>query len=67
MTDRTAASKTGHPLPASKEARRDRVPEHLVREKGLGDDPAECVQPAGKPVDPDGEPYGGTAEGGGNR
>ncbi|HYD11257.1 MAG TPA: hypothetical protein VEC11_00250 [Allosphingosinicella sp.] len=47
----------GHPLPASEEAGHDRLPEHVEAEKGLGDDPAPRVQPAGDPVDPDGDPY----------
>ena len=49
-------SGTGHPLPRSAEAREDLVPEHLVREKGHGDDAA---APAldGKAVAPDGEEY----------
>ena len=48
---------TGHPLPHSAEAKMDQIPEHLVREKGLGEDSAEAVQPAGDPVTPDGEAY----------
>ncbi len=47
-----------HPLPRSDEARHDEIPEHLEQEKGLGDDSAAPVQPAGAPVRPDGEPYG---------
>lgn len=47
----------GHPLPDSAEAREDEIPEHLVREKGHGDDAHEAVQPAADPVAPDGEPY----------
>ena len=57
MTDETEAAKRGHPLPASEEARRDLLPEHLVEEKGLGDDSPERVQPPEDPVDPDGESY----------
>jgi hypothetical protein len=57
MAEKSDGSGQGHPLPASEEARRDRVPEHLVEEKGLGDDARERVQPAEDPVDPDGEPY----------
>lgn len=47
----------GHPLPASKEARHNEVPEHAVQQKGRGDDPPRLVQPVSDPVDPDGEPY----------
>jgi len=47
----------GHPLPASDEARSDEIPEHLVREKGLGDDSEAAVQPADDPVTPAGEAY----------
>jgi hypothetical protein len=57
MTDRSDKAGQGHPLPASEKARRDRLPEHFVEEKGLGDDAGERVQPAADPVDPDGEPY----------
>ena len=49
----------GHPLPSSEEARHGEIPEHLEREKGLGDDLAEAIQPAAEPVNPDGEPYAG--------
>jgi len=48
---------SGHPLPHSAEAGTDKVPEHLLREKGLGDDAEEPVQPHGDPVAPDGEAY----------
>ena len=48
-----------HPLPASKEARGEEIPESFETEKGVGDDPAEAVQPARQPVAPDGEPYDG--------
>ena len=47
----------GHPLPDSVEAREDEIPEHLVREKGHGDDAHAAIQPAGDPVAPDGESY----------
>jgi hypothetical protein len=47
----------GHPLPDSEEAREDEIPEHLVREKGHGDDAHAAVQPARDPVAPDGERY----------
>lgn len=50
--------KERHPLPASDEARHGEVPEHLREEKGEGDDSAPLVQPAGRPVAPDGQPYG---------
>jgi hypothetical protein len=55
--DETSAGQ-GHPLPDSAEAREDEIPEHLVREKGHGDDAHGAVQPAGDPVAPDGERYG---------
>ena len=54
----TGDSQRRHPLPRSEEARHGEIPEHLEREKGTGDDSARPVQPAGAPVDPDGEPYG---------
>src|SRR3954471_9210357 len=47
----------GHPLPASHEARHGEIPEQIEAEKGLGDDPAAVVQPAGEAVNPDGERY----------
>jgi hypothetical protein len=47
----------GHPLPRSKEARHNEIPEHLVQEKGRGDDPPPVLQPSTDPVTPDGEPY----------
>jgi hypothetical protein len=47
---------SGHPLPASDEARHGEIPETLEREKGRGDDAAGVVQPDGA-VNPDGEPY----------
>lgn len=49
-------SGSGHPLPASDEARRDQIPEELVNEKGFGDDVEQVSQP-GEAVAPDGEPY----------
>jgi len=55
--ERTHAEGSGHPLPNSAEAHSDDIPEHLVREKGLGDDAAEPIQPQGDPVAPDGEAY----------
>jgi hypothetical protein len=57
MNGRDHQKGTGHPLPQSAEATRDAIPEHLLREKGTGDDAAEAVQPAGVPVTPDGEAY----------
>ena len=57
MAEEKQVDGSGHPLPASEEARRDLVPEHLVEEKGLGDDPAERTTPPGQAVGPDGEPY----------
>ena len=56
------AAEKRHPLPASEEARREEIPEFFETEKGLGDDPAETVQPAGQPVTPDGEPYDGAPD-----
>ena len=50
-------SEKGHPLPRSDEARHNEIPEHLAREKGRGDDDRQLVQPAGAPVEPDGDPY----------
>jgi hypothetical protein len=47
----------GHPLPDSAEAREDQIPEHLVREKGHGDDAHEPASPSGERVAPDGERY----------
>ncbi|HVQ08824.1 MAG TPA: hypothetical protein VMS43_10360 [Allosphingosinicella sp.] len=47
----------GHPLPASDEARSDVLPEHLLREKGKGDDEEGAARPAGDAVTPDGESY----------
>lgn len=47
----------GHPLPRSEEARHNEIPEHLVRDKGRGDDPRPVLQPPADPVTPDGEPY----------
>jgi len=47
----------GHPLPDSEEAREDEIPEHLIREKGHGDDARMPVQPPGDPVTPDGTTY----------
>jgi hypothetical protein len=46
-----------HPLPESGEARHDEVPETLEREKGRGEEGAVIVQPAARPVTPDGEQY----------
>ena len=47
---------SGHPLPASDEARHDEIPETSEQKKGRGDDPAEVIQPH-RAVNPDGEPY----------
>ncbi|MBV9884651.1 MAG: hypothetical protein JO276_16705 [Sphingomonadaceae bacterium] len=47
----------GHPLPASSEAREGEIPEHLVREKGHGDDAAAPANPSDERIAPDGEPY----------
>ena len=55
------AGEKRHPLPASEEARSEEIPESLEAEKGVGDDSADLVQPAERPVAPDGEPYGDAA------
>ncbi|HEV2816301.1 MAG TPA: hypothetical protein VGW40_03640 [Allosphingosinicella sp.] len=47
----------GHPLPDSAEARADEIPEHLVREKGRGDDARAAARPGADAVAPDGETY----------
>jgi len=47
----------GHPLPDSAEAREGEIPEHLVREKGHGDDAHAPASPAEERTAPDGEPY----------
>jgi hypothetical protein len=57
MTEEKSAPQSGHPLPASDEARHDLVPEHLEKEKGLGDDPVARVTPPGDAADPEGKPY----------
>lgn len=57
MTADGGKAKQGHPLPDGAEARIDELPEHLVRDKGKGDDAAAAVQPAADPVAPDGESY----------
>jgi hypothetical protein len=49
---------SGHPLPQSAEASTDAIPEHLVREKGHGDDAAAPSLPESDLTGPDGEPYG---------
>lgn len=52
-----AAGGQGHPLPDSAEAREDELPEHLVREKGHGDEGRAAARPGGERVAPDGESY----------
>ena len=47
----------GHPLPDSEEAREDEIPEHLVLEKGHGDDAHAPSDPSGEAVAPDGTRY----------
>ena len=47
----------GHPLPGSAEAREDEIPEHLVREKGHGDDAQAPASPSEERTAPDGETY----------
>jgi hypothetical protein len=49
---------SGHPLPQSAEANSGDIPEHLLREKGLGEDAQEAAQSESDLVGPDGEPYG---------
>lgn len=48
---------SGHPLPASKEARHGEIPERLEEEKGEGDDSPEQLAPQPDGVDPSGKPY----------
>jgi hypothetical protein len=48
---------TGHPLPASGEARHREIPEGLEDRKGRGDDSQAIISPDPEAVDPDGEPY----------
>ena len=47
----------GHPLPASAEAREGEIPEHLVREKGHGDDAEPPSDPSAERTAPDGARY----------
>ena len=47
----------GHPLPDSAEAREDEIPEHLVREKGHGDDAHAPASTSPERTAPDGERY----------
>lgn len=51
------AGGSGHPLPDSAEARDDEIPEHLVREKGHGDDARPPADPSNERTAPDGERY----------
>jgi hypothetical protein len=51
------AAGSGHPLPASDEARHNEIPEHAERDKGRGDDSSAAIQPAEAPVTPEGEAY----------
>jgi hypothetical protein len=48
---------TGHPLPASDEARHGEIPEGLAADKGCGDDSPAAVHPGDEAVGPDGESY----------
>ena len=50
-------SGAGHPLPGSDEARHDQIPEHLIREKGRGDDSSPATRQGDDAVNPDGEAY----------
>jgi hypothetical protein len=56
MTGSKDAAK-GHPLPDSAEAREDEIPEHLVREKGHGDDAHAPASPSAERTAPDGSHY----------
>lgn len=47
---------SGHPLPASDEARAGEVPESVEAAKGHGDDDADAAQTS-RPVNPDGTHY----------
>ena len=49
--------RSGHPLPASKEARHGEVPEHLEEKKGQGEDDAGQAAPHPHAVEPSGKPY----------
>jgi len=51
------SNRSGHPLPASDEARHDEIPESLEDTKGEGED-GKAATRAGEPAsDPDGKPY----------
>ena len=50
------SSGTGHPLPASDEARHNEIPEQLERDKDRGDDSEAAIQPD-EAVAPDGGGY----------
>ncbi len=47
----------GHPLPASGEARHDKIPEHVERDKGRGDDARKIIQPDPEAANHDGKKY----------
>lgn len=49
--------KSGHPLPASREARHNEIPESVEAGKGEGEEGKDVVQPRRPAVNPDGEPY----------
>jgi hypothetical protein len=55
--DATPEGGQGHPLPDSAEAREDEIPEHLVRDKGHGDDAHAPALPEEERTAPDGKPY----------
>lgn len=55
--DQDESGGRGHPLPDSSEAREDEIPEHLVREKGHGDDSHEPASPSETRMTPGGERY----------
>jgi len=50
-------SRTGHPLPASDEARHGEIPEGAERDKGRGDDAPASAAPSPQAANPDGSLY----------
>lgn len=52
-----AGGKSGHPLPGSREARHEEIPEDIAGRKGPGDDSPGVVPPDPEGVAPDGESY----------
>lgn len=53
----TGERDTGHPLPASDEARHGEIPESLAEKKGEGEDGKRPVRPDASAAAPDGRPY----------